>query len=73
MGNAVRLTMVPDEGAAIILCGMLEDEGIRCVHRPTDLAQAAWDGGYGFAGWREVLVDEADFERASVLVPRPLA
>ncbi len=69
MGTIVRLTVVPDEGAAVILCGMLRDEGIRCMHRPTDMAQGAWDGAYGFAGWREVLVDSADLERATELVP----
>jgi hypothetical protein len=71
MGRTVRLTVVPDEGAAIILCGMLQAEGIDCVYRPTDMAQGAWDGSYGFAGWREILVDSENLERACELVPRP--
>jgi hypothetical protein len=73
MGRTVRLTVVPDEGAAVILCGMLRSEGIQCTHRPTDMAQGAWDGAYGFAGWREVLVDSDDLERAGELIPRPNA
>jgi hypothetical protein len=69
MGEAVRLTVVPDEGAAVILCGLLREEGIRCMHRPTDIAQGALDGGPGFAGWREVLVDSDQLERATELAP----
>jgi hypothetical protein len=69
MGKTVRLTVVPDEGAAVILCGMLRGEGILCMHRATDMAQGSWDGGYGFGGWREVLVDAVDLERATALLP----
>ena len=63
MSEPVRLTTVPNEGEAEILCGMLRVEGIRCAHRITD--QFLWDdSGQAFGGWREVLVAEADLARA---------
>ena len=68
MGEPVRLTMVPNEGEAEILCGLLRVEGIRCAHRITDLAHD--EAGQAFGGWREVLVAEADYARALELLPR---
>ena len=67
MSEPVRLTVVPNEGEADILCGMLRVEGIRCAHRMTDLALD--DAGRDFGGWREVLVAEADLARAQELLP----
>lgn len=59
----MRLTTVPNEGEAEILCRMLRVEGIRCGHRMTD--QFLWDdSGRAFDGWREILVAEPDLARA---------
>jgi hypothetical protein len=40
VGEAVRLTVVPDEGAAEALCGLLRSEGIDCFYRDTDVSAA---------------------------------
>ena len=69
MGETVRLTVVPDEGAAEALVGLLRSEGIECFYRDTDVSAAGIFGGSTFAGWREVLVDEEDLERARKLLP----
>jgi hypothetical protein len=65
----VRLTVVPDEGAAEALVGLLRSEGIDCFYRDTDVSAAGIFGGSTFGGWREVLVDEDDLERARKLLP----
>jgi hypothetical protein len=67
VGEAVRLTVVPDEGAAEALCGFLRTEGIDCFYRETDSAAGVF-GGMTFAGWREILVAEDDLERARELL-----
>jgi Putative prokaryotic signal transducing protein len=69
VGETVRLTVVPDEGAAEALCGLLRSEGIDCFYRETDVSAAATLGGTTFRGWREVLVAEDDLERARELLP----
>ena len=66
MGTVVRLTVVPDEGEAEILCQMLRAEGIRCAHRKTDPAA---ERALEFGGWREILVDEENLQRARELLP----
>ena len=66
MSEPVRLTAVPNEGEAEIICGMLRVEGIRCAHRITDLAHD--EAGQAFGGWREILVAESDFARAHELL-----
>jgi Putative prokaryotic signal transducing protein len=65
----VRLTVVPDEGAAEALCGLLRSEGIDCSYRETDVSVAGTFGGTTFGGWREILVAEDDLERARELLP----
>ena len=65
----MRLTVVPDEGAAEALVGLLRSEGIECFYRDTDVSAAGIFGGSTFGGWREVLVDEDDLERARKLLP----
>lgn len=65
--DLVRLTAVPDEGAATILCGLLEGEGIVCMHRAAEGAAGLGDGLISFGGWREILVRRADLERAREL------
>jgi Putative prokaryotic signal transducing protein len=69
MAEAVRLTVVPDEGAAEALCGLLRSEGIDCFYRDTDVSAAGIFGGTNFGGWREILVAEDDLERARELLP----
>jgi hypothetical protein len=65
----VRLTVVPDEGEAEALCGLLRTEGIECSYRDTDISAGGIFGGRTFGGWREILVAEGDLERARELVP----
>lgn len=65
--SPVRLTVVPDEGEAEALCGLLRTEGIRCAHVITNVA-ARGPLLRTFGGWREVLVDEADLTRARELL-----
>lgn len=69
MGETVRLTVVPDEGQAEALVGLLRSEGIECFYRDTDVSATGIFGGSTFGGWREVLVDEGDLERARKLLP----
>ena len=65
----MRLTVVPDEGAAETLCGLLRSEGIECFYRDTDVSAAGIFGGTTFGGWREILVAAEDLERARDLIP----
>jgi hypothetical protein len=63
MPEPARLTVVPNELAAELVCSFLRAEGIRCGHRITDVGAGAWDG-VPTGGPREVLVDPADLEAA---------
>ena len=60
MGEAVRLTVVPDEGAAEALVGLLRSEGIDCFYRDTDVSATGIFGPSTFGGWREILVAEEE-------------
>ncbi len=71
MDEVVRLTVVPDEGAAEALCGLLRSEGIECDYRDTDVSATGIFGGNAFGGWREILVSGDDLERARELLPAP--
>jgi hypothetical protein len=65
----VRLTIVPTEGEAEVICGLLRANGIRCGHREVELASQAF-GGW----WNEVLVPEDQLAEARELVePRDAA
>ncbi|RDI74145.1 hypothetical protein Gocc_2242 [Gaiella occulta] len=64
MADPVRVTVVPNEVAADLVCSFLRAEGIRCAHRITDIGAGAWDGVPSAAGPREVLVDPADLDAA---------
>lgn len=68
MESAVRLTVVPDEGEAEILCRMLRAEGIRCAHYRTNASSGGSDASASFGGWREVVVLESDLEQATALL-----
>jgi hypothetical protein len=65
MSELVRLTVVADEGAAEVVCGMLRSEGIRCFQRVTDVAA---EGFPGPNAWREIVVLAADLDRARELL-----
>lgn len=69
MDNTVRLTVVPDEGEAEILCRMLRAEGIRCAHFRTNASSGGADASTSFGGWREIVVLKDDLERASAFLP----
>jgi len=68
MDDIVRLTVVPDEGEAEIVCRMLRTEGIRCNHRRTDSGSGGADASASFGGWREILVRQVDLELATSLL-----
>jgi hypothetical protein len=59
----VRVTTVPGEPEAEALCGLLRSEGIECAHRQTEEEDSAFEG-IATDGVREILVYEADLERA---------
>ncbi len=65
--EGVRLTTVPGEAEAELLCGLLRSEGIECAHRPTPEADSAFEG-LGADGTHEILVHETDVERARELI-----
>ena len=64
MDDPVRVTIVPNEVAADVVCTFLRAAGIRCGHRVTNVGAGAWDGVPNVGGAREVLVDPADLEAA---------
>lgn len=65
----VRLTVVPDEGEAEILCRMLQAEGIRCTHVRTNAGSGGSDASATFGGWREIVVHPEDLDEALALLP----
>ncbi|TML33232.1 MAG: DUF2007 domain-containing protein [Actinobacteria bacterium] len=67
MDDAVRLTTVPGEAEADALCGLLRSEGLECAHRPTPENDSAFEG-IGSDGIHEILVHEADLERAREII-----
>jgi hypothetical protein len=59
----VRLTVVPTEGEAEVICGLLRTNGIHCGHREVELSSQAF-GGW----WHEVLVPGDRLTEARELV-----
>jgi hypothetical protein len=59
----IRLTVVPTEGEAEVICGLLRANGIPCGHREVELASQAF-GGW----WHEVLVPKDRLAEAGELV-----
>jgi hypothetical protein len=59
-----RLTIVPNEVDADLLCSFLRTQGIRCNHRVTNIGAGGWDGVPNAGGPREILVDPDELERA---------
>jgi hypothetical protein len=67
--DAVRLTKVPGEPEAELLCNHLRDNGLECAFRPSNEADSAFEGFGGLGGMYEVLVHQKDLERALELLP----
>jgi hypothetical protein len=66
----VRLTVAATQGEADVICSLLRAEGIKCGDRAVD--SLGVEAGGGFGGWREVLVEEDDLDRARALIePEP--
>ena len=70
----VPLTTVPNEMEADMLCGMLQANGIACTHQSTgtfagSFGSAVTGAVFGEAATTEVLVEEAQLERARKLLP----
>jgi Putative prokaryotic signal transducing protein len=66
----IRLTVVPNEIDAEVICGVLRNNAIACFHRTTDAAAAGMGSeGVGMGGPTEVLVNEADLDAARKLLP----
>ena len=64
MELGVRVAVVPTLGEAEVICGLLETEGIQAMQRAARGGEAS-----GLpAGWTEILVPEADLDRARELI-----
>jgi len=71
-GEGVVLTVVPTEGEAQIVCGLLETNGIDCSYRDTEAIDSPIED-FTAAGSREILVREQDLELARELIDAPAA
>lgn len=63
MELGVRLTVVPTQGEAEVICGLLRANGVPCANREVELASQAF-GGW----WHEILVPEDRLGEARELV-----
>ena len=66
--DVVRLTVVSSELEAETVRGLLATEGIESMQRPTDFAAGSLDGWAAPLSPREILVGQADLERARELI-----
>ena len=66
--DAVRLTKVPGEPEAELLCNHLRSNGFECAYRPTG-RRTRPSRASGARGMYEVLVHEKDLDRALELLP----
>lgn len=64
-----RITIVPTEAEAEIICGMLRTESINATYRKSDLA-GAWTVGFASGGPVEILVDDSDITVARAILDR---
>jgi Putative prokaryotic signal transducing protein len=69
-GEAVVLMVVPTEGEADIVCGLLQTNGIDCSYRDTEAIESPIED-FTAAGPREILVREEDLEAARELIDAP--
>jgi len=67
--DAVRLTKIPGEPEAELLCNFLRSNGFECAYRPTEEADSPFEGFGGQGGMYEVLVHQKDLEQALELLP----
>jgi hypothetical protein len=67
MDEPVRLTTVPSEAEAEVLCGLLRSAGIECGYRPTEEEDSAFEG-FSSEGRQEILVHQSDLEEATALL-----
>jgi hypothetical protein len=68
VSRLARLVVVGNEPEAELVCQLLRTEGIECFHRITNAGAGALDGALAPAGFREVIVHEADLEEARALL-----
>jgi hypothetical protein len=61
--DLVVLEAVSTVMEAELICGLLRNEGIECLDRPTNFGAGANDGWPG-AGSREIVVRSEDLEKA---------
>ena len=66
--SSVQLPVV-NEVEAEMICGLLRSAGIKCGHRPAQVATGSLEA-LAVGGPHEVLVDEADLETARGLIER---
>jgi hypothetical protein len=71
-GEGVVVTVVPTEGEAEIVCGLLQTNGIDCSYRDTEAIDSSLEE-FTAAGPREILVHESDLEAARELIGAPEA
>jgi hypothetical protein len=66
MEFGVKLTVVPNQAEAEVVCGLLRSAGFQCGYRLANL----WTlpTGSGLDGWCEILVREADLESARQVI-----
>jgi len=65
MEIGVRLTVVPNQGEADMICAMLRANGITCAERA---ANPAIPSMTGFGGWHEILVPDDQLNAARDLL-----
>jgi hypothetical protein len=63
----VGVTVVPNESAAEVVCGMLRANGIACGYGQTDFGAGASDG-FPSGGPVEIFVAEEDVDEARTLL-----
>jgi hypothetical protein len=65
VADVVRVTIVPSQGEADVICSLLRGYEIRCADRAADMSA---ERGGGFGGWREILVSPEDLDAARDLI-----
>ena len=66
-GEGVVLTVVSGEPEALVVCGLLESNGIDCAYRDTEAIDSPLED-FTAAGPREILVRASDLEDARALI-----
>ncbi|WP_411277831.1 hypothetical protein [Gaiella sp.] len=68
MDDLVRVTYVPNEVTADLVCSFLRAEGIKCAHRVTNVGAGSWDGVPNMGGAREIIVGAGDVDAALAIL-----